>query len=172
MNGNDNTSRNSYGILITPDALLHRRDFLEFTRLHGKKALYECPINKKYNQVGELVCDYGSPIEVGCIYEERPSQKTTRALGWNSQLQEEASIIHLPYDTPNLERGGRVILPSAFDETKGQVFRIVEMSAVSEIYPYALSCEIVPVFEDKFEKSQFNYSKSNLNLLFEEEDDE
>lgn len=171
MNGNENTSRNSYGILITPDAKMHRKWFLEFTRLHGKRALYECPINKKYNQVGELECDYGSPIEVGCIYEERPTQKTTRLLGWNSQLQEEASLIHLPYETENLERGGRVIVPSAFDETKGQVFRIITMSAVGDIFPYAISCAIVPVFENKFDQGQFDYTNSTLNLLFEEEDD-
>ena len=170
MNGDNKTSRNSYGLLINPDALLHRQWFMEFVRLHGKAALYECPVNKTYNQVGELVCDYGSPIEVGCIYEERPRQKTTRKLGWNAQLQEEASLIHLPYDTKNLELGGRVILPSAFDDTKGVVYRIVSMSAVGEIYPYALSCAIVPVFEDKFEKSQLDYQDSTLNLLFEEED--
>lgn len=170
MNGNDNTSRNSYGILVNPDALLHRQWFMEFLRLHGKQALYKCPINKKYNQVGELQCDYGSPIVVGCIYEDRPSQKTTHKLGWNSQLQEEASLIHVPYDTENLELGGRFILPSAFDNTKGEVFRVVSMSAVGEIYPYAISCALVPVFEDMFDKGQFDYTKSNLNLLFEEED--
>lgn len=172
MNGNDNTSRNSYGILINSDALLHRQWFEEMVRLHGEGALYEYPINGKYNQNGEFVCDnYSPPTQVGVIYEQRPKLKTTKLLHWNSQLQDEASLVHIPYNTENLMLNGRVIMPSPYDASKGDVFRIVEMSAVSAIYPDAISCAIVPVWADKFDKSQFDYTNSTLNLLFEEEED-
>ena len=166
------TSRDSYGILINPDALLHRKWFKEFVRLQGINVLYKYPLkNATYKQVGEFVADYSSPQLVGCMFEEHPSQRTTKRLGWVHELSDEASIIHLPYDTENLQEGALVIVPSAFDNTQGRVFRITKMSSVSMIYPWAISCEIVPELKNNFDKSQLSHKKDTFNLLNEEEDE-
>lgn len=164
------TSRNSYGRLLTPDIKLHRKWFKEMVRLIGINCIYKAPITstKHYTQNGELVSDYAPSQLVGCIFEEHPSQKTTRKLGWNSERQEEASIIHVPYDLENLQQGALFIVPSGFDNTKGRVFRVVDISGIM-IYPASLPCKIVPEYVDNFDNSQLSHSQDTFNLLNEEE---
>lgn len=171
MNEDYITSRDSYGILITPDALLYRKWFKEFTRLQGVNVLHKYPLkDKTYTINGEVVATYSSPTPVGCIFEEHPTPKTTRRLGWSTELSEESSIIHLPYDLEGLQLGSLVIIPSPIDKSKGRVFRIKRMSAVSLIYPWAISCELIPEYENKLDKAQLSYEKSNFNLTHFEED--
>jgi len=164
------TSRNSYGRLITPDIKLHRKWFKEMVRLIGVNVIFKAPtIDKRYNTQGELVSKYLSPKLVGCIFDEHPDQKTTKRLGWNSEMQEDASIIHLPYDLEGLEVGALVIVPSGIDDTKGRVFRIVEISNIM-IYPASFACKLIPEYKDNFEQSQFTHERDTFNLLNEEED--
>ena len=166
------TSRNSYGRLITPDIKLHRKWFKEMVRLIGINVIYK-PVsepNKQYSINGEAVTNYLSPMLVGCIFDEHPTQQTTKRLGWNSEMQEDASIIHLPYDLEGLQKDCLVIVPSGIDETKGRVFRIVKISNIM-IYPASYSCMIVPEYEDTFEHSQLTHPTDTFNLLNEEEED-
>ena len=163
------TSRNSYGRLITPDIKLHRKWFKEMVRLIGINVVFKAPNNKVYTTQGEARGDYLAPVLVGCIFEEHPTQQTTKKLGWNAELQEDASIIHLPYDLEGLQKDALVIVPSGIDGTEGRVFRIVRMSNIM-IYPASFACEIVPEYEDTFDKSQLTHAKDNFNLLNEEED--
>lgn len=165
------TSRNSYGVLITPDIKLHRKWFKELTRLIGINVIYK-PVsepNKQYNINGEAITDYLSPVLVGCIFEEHPKQQTTKKLGWNAELQEDASIIHLPYDLKGLQKDCLVIVPSGIDNTQGRVFRIVRISNIM-IYPASFACEIVPEYANNFDESQLTHPKDTFNLLNEEED--
>ena len=163
------TSRNSYGRLITPDIKLHRKWFKEMVRLIGINVVFKAPNNKVYTTQGEARGDYLAPVLVGCIFEEHPTQQTTKKLGWNAELQEDASIIHLPYDLEGLQKDALVIVPSGIDGTEGRVFRIVRMSNIM-IYPASFACEIVPVYASTFEDSQLNHARDTFNLLNEEED--
>ena len=45
------------------------------------------------------------------------------------------------------------------------------MSSVSMMYPWAISCEIVPELVNNFDKSQLSHKKDTFNLLNEEEDE-
>lgn len=164
------TSRDSYGILITPDIKLHRTWFKEMVRLIGVNVIYKAPITstKEYNNVGEIISKYHDPKLVGCIFEEHPNQKTTRKLGWNSERQEDFSIIHVPYDLEGLQQGALFIIPSGLDDGKGRVFRLVDMSTIM-IYPASIPCKLVPEFENNFDQSQMSHSKDTFNLLKEEE---
>ena len=164
------TSRDSYGRLITPDIKLHRKWFKEMVRLMGINVIFKAPtVDKRYNTQGEEVSKYLAPVLVGCIFDEHPTQQTTKKLGWNAELQEDVSIIHLPYDLEGLEKDALVIVPSGIDGTQGRVFRIVRISNIM-IYPASFACEIVPEWGDTFEKSQFTHEKDTFNLLNEEED--
>lgn len=90
-------------------------------------------------------------------------------MGWVSELQENSSIIHVSYDTPNLQVGSLFIIPSGLDNTKGRLFRVVSMSTIF-IYPASVACEIVPEYENDFNDSLHQHKNNSFNLLAEEED--
>lgn len=172
MNEEYKTSRDSYGMLINPDTLLHRKWFKEMVRLIGINVLYKAVVDstKQYTQSGEAITKYAPPVVVGCILDNHPNQWTTRKLGWNSELQEDAIIMHVPYDLTNLQVNALFILPSGIDNSEGRVFRCVRMSN-SMIYPSAIACELVPEYKDNFEHSQMTHPNDTFNLLNEEEDE-
>ena len=138
---------NNYGILINKNAKLHRGWFSEMVKLLGVIAKYRTPLmSSNYTLHGEFkALKYSEPISVGVIFEEHLKQQTAKKLGWNAELQDQASVIHVPYDLPGLEVGCLFEIPSAFDNTKGRLFRVVEMSATM-IYPASISCKIVPEY--------------------------
>ena len=70
----------------------------------GIKVFYRAPMpNKHYTNYTEIDGSYYEPIEVGCIFDEHPTQQTLKKMGWVSELQDSASIIHVPYDLPNIQ---------------------------------------------------------------------
>ena len=112
----DTNEQRKYGILITPDIKLHRQWFKEMTSLIGIQVVYRAPREgKHYTTYAEVKSNYYDPIVVGCIFEEYPTQQTLKKMGWVSELQEGASIIHVPYDLPKLQQGALFIVPSGLD---------------------------------------------------------
>ncbi len=161
------------GQLLNPNNIkLHRKYFAEMTKLLGIQVLYRAPKNSKhYNDYGELDTYYESPIKVGCIFDEHPTQWTMKKLGWNSELQKSTSLINVPYDLPNLQAGSLFIIPSGLDNAQGRVFKVLRMSTIS-VYPASITCEIGPVWENTFEISQFDHRDDNFNLLAEDEEED
>ena len=156
-----------YGILLTPDIRQHRQYFREMCKLIGIRVLYRSPKpGKKYTTYAEIDVNYYPPILVGCIFDEHPSQRTLRKMGWISELDENSSFIHVDYDLPNLQQGSMFIVPSGLDDGKGRLFRVVKM-ATSMVYPASITCEIVPEYIDNFEGVAYGY---DLNALIESED--
>ena len=41
---------------------------------------------KYYTNYTEIESNYFEPIEVGCIFDEHPTQQTLKKLGWVSEL--------------------------------------------------------------------------------------
>ena len=109
------------------------------------------------------------PLLLGCIFNEHPDQKTLKKMGWVSELQESASIIHVPYDLPELQQGALFYLPSGLDNTPSRLFRVVKMQNIM-MYPSSIACEIVPEWENTFNKAQYDHTFNDFNLLNEEED--
>lgn len=163
----DQTS--NYGLLINQNTKLQRKQFIEMTKLLGIKVKYRYPLrNQNYTNNGELFSSYSTPIDVGCILNDHPDIKTTKKLGWNSELVDGAMVISLPYELENLQVGCLVELPSGFDNTPSRLFRITKMSTIM-VYPASISCEIVPEYPDIVEKAEISMFKdSNFNLLNEE----
>ena len=159
--------KNDVGILLTPDIKLQRKYFNQMVKLIGVYVMYQHPISKDYTLHGELDARYSDPVRVACIFEDMPNQKTTSRLGWDAELQENASIIHLPYDLEALQVGCLVQVPSAYDNTPGRKFRITKLSAIP-IYPATIACEIVPEYANAAQKSEVtDFHNSNFNLLYE-----
>ena len=160
------------GLLLNKeDIQLHRNWFKEMVSLLGIQVIYRSPrdSSKHYDGYGELFSFYNDPEVVGCIFDEHPTQKTMRKLGWDTEQMENLSVIHVPYDLPGLQVGALFIIPSGLDNAEGRVFKVITMSNIA-VYPASVACEIGPVIENKFEPSQFDYSHNTFNLLNEEED--
>lgn len=159
------------GLLLDKQNItLQRKYFEELVRLKGINLIYRAPReNKSYNGYGELDAFFYEPKVVGCIFEDHPTQWTMKKLGWDSELQEDVSIIHVPYDTPKLQSGALFVVPSGLDNAEGRLFRVLRMSTIS-VYPASVACQIAPVWDNSFEESQLNHKDNNFNLLKEEED--
>lgn len=162
---------NDYGILINENNIkLHRQYFKEMTRLIGINCIYRSPRNDKHwTTYSEIESNYNEPILVGCIFQEHPDQRTMKKLGWNAELQTEASIISVPYDTPQIQVGSLFIVPGGLDNSKGRLFRVTQLSNIM-IYPASITCQIVPEYYDEFDKSLYDHSSNSFNLLNEEGD--
>ena len=162
----------NYGVLLRDsDIKIHRKYFEEMCKLIGVNVLYYIPKENKYwTTYAEIKTNFYDPILVSCIFEDHPNQYTMKKLGWDSELQENASLISVPYDLEKIQVGAIFIVPSSIDNTKGRVFRVVRMRN-SMIYPSSITCELVPEYENTFSSSEFVYKDSSFNLLNDEEED-
>ncbi len=163
-----------YGLLINKDIKLHRAWFKQMIALHGINCKYRAPLpNKEYDNHGDLITGYRPEITVGCLFEEHPTQKSLKKAGWVAELQEGASIIHVPYDLPGLQTGALFEVPSGIDNGKGRVFRVISLSNIM-IYPASISCEIALEYESNDEPRLIYaaHEKEDMPLLIDREDDD
>ena len=160
-----------YGQLLDPQIKMHRQYFREMCKLLGIYVLYrpiiECDTKNKYTTYAEIDVNYKEPMLIGCIFDEHPTQKTLRKMGWSSELQDNSSFIHVDYDLPELQVGCLFIIPSALDNAVGRIFRVVSMET-GMIYPASVTCEIVPEYINEFD-TVFDYDGSDTCVLGEEE---
>ena len=161
---------NQYGLLFNQnDILLQRKYFEECVTMVGVQVIHRAPRpSKHYTTYAEIESNYFEPQAVGCIFDEHPNQRTMKKLGWNTELGESASLISVPYDLEGLQQGSLFIIPSAFDYTKGRLFRVVEITGIM-IYPASLTCKLVPEFENTFTTDNFNHQYNSFNLLNRED---
>lgn len=162
---------NNYRLLLKQkDILIQRKYFEECIQLLGVKVIHRAPRpGKHYTTYAEIDSNYFAPAITGCIFDEHPNQRTMKRLGWNSELSENASVMSVPYDLDGLQQGSLFVIPSAFDNTKGRLFRVVEISSIM-IYPASLTCKLVPEFENTFTNDSYNHQHNSFNLLNREDD--
>lgn len=159
-----------FGALLTPDAKLHRKYFEELVTLLGIQVFYRAPkSSKRYTTYTEIESLYYPPEAVGVIFDEHPTQQTLKKMGWISELQENASVIHVPYDLKFLQQGALFFIPSGLDNVPNRLFRVTKLSN-SMVYPASISCEIVPEFENSYSIENDNFKSSSFNVLAEEDD--
>lgn len=166
--------KTNYGLLINQDIKLHRTWFKQMTALHGINCKYRAPLkNKEYDGYGDLATGYKPEIIVGCLFEEHPNQKSLKKAGWVAELQEGSSIIHVPYDLPDLQVGALFEVPSGLDTGNGRVFRVISMSNIM-IYPASIACEIALEYESVDEQHLITiaHEKEDMPLLLDREDDD
>ncbi len=165
------STENNYGLLLNEkDIKLQRNYFKEMCNLIGAKVIYRANRpDKHWTTYAEIDSNYYEPIVVDCLFNEFPDQRTMKKLGWVSELDENVSLISVPYDTPNIQVGALFIIPSAFDGAKGRLFRVIRLSTIM-IYPASVTCAMVPEYEDTFDDSAHVFKTSSFNLLNDEED--
>lgn len=158
-----------FGTLLTPDMKFYRRYFEELVRLQGIKVVYYAPRpDKHYTIHGELMSNYQDPEVVGCIFQAYPDQRSLRKRGWVVELQEGSSLISVPYDLHDLQRGALFAIPSGIDNTQGRLFR-VESLLTTMIYPSSVTCEIVPEWEDTIPDNKLNRQQGDFQFLAQED---
>jgi hypothetical protein len=87
-------------------------------------------------------------------------------------LQENSSIIHVPYDLKGLEVGALFEIPSGLDNAKPRLFRVISMQNIM-VYPASIACEIAPEYEDIDEPVlHTNFTQNTLPLLKDNEEDD
>ncbi len=163
-----------YGLLINKDIKLHRAWFKQLTALQGINCRYRAPLkNKEYDIHGDLQTGYKPEILVGCLFVEHPDQKSLKKAGWVAELQEGSSIIHVPYDLPDLQVGALFDVPSGLDTGKDRTFRVISMSNIM-IYPASIACEIALEYESNDEQRLITaaHEKEDMPLLIDKEDDD
>lgn len=160
----------NYGLLINQDTKLHRQYFDEMSRLIGIKVIYRAPRkDKQYTTYAEVDSNYQEPLVTYCIFNEHPDQKTLKKMGWISELQDNASLIHVRYDLPDIQQGALFIVPSGLDNAKGRLFRVVQLSN-SMIYPASITCEIVPEYIDTMDRSLSDHEDNSINIISQDND--
>lgn len=165
----DTNITNKYGTLLTPDIKLHRQWFKEMVKMHGINVIYRAVKDgKKWTNYAELDTNFEPPTLEGCIFDEHPTQQTLKKMGWVSELQESASLIHVRYDLPNIQVGCLFIIPSGLDNANGRVFRVTKLTN-GIVYPASIMCELVPEYENTFNPSSHDHKYNSFNLLEEEE---
>ena len=192
--------RQDTGILLSDKNIkLHRMWFKQMTDLLGLKVLYRAPKDdiKKYNLYGEMNADefnmqpktaeeieaesdddkarelYEPVQEVWSIYDEHPTQKTMRKLGWNAEMADSSVIIHVPYDLEKLQAGALFWIPAGIDSAEPRLFRVLRISNIA-VYPASVACELGPVLVDTMPSSiinSFDASVSSFNILNDESED-
>ena len=156
------------GLLLNKQNLeLQRGYFNEMVTLLGINVIYKAPKNsmKDYSLHGNLEAAYEPGVLCGCIFDEHPTIKTMRTLGWNTELSESSSVIHVPFDLEGLQQGGRFIIPNPYKASEGRLFRIISISSTM-VYPASFACEIAPEYETKTSASEIrDFTKTDFNLL-------
>lgn len=162
------------GILLNDQNIkLHRQWFKQMCTLLGINVQYRAPIDgtKDYNLYGELDAHYEPAITVGCIYDEHPTQKTMRKLGWNAEMADTSTVIHVPYDLKNIQAGALFIIPAGIDTAEDRVFRVLRMSNIA-VYPASIACELAPVLKNSLpDSATADFTESNFNLLGDESEE-
>ena len=160
----------NYGLLINQDTKLHRQYFDEMSRLIGIKVIYRAPRkDKQYTTYAEVDSNYQEPLVTYCIFNEHPDQKTLKKMGWVSELQDNASLIHVRYDLPDIQQGALFIVPSGLDNAKGRLFRVTQLSN-GMIYPASITCEIVPEYIDTMDNSLSDHEDNSINIISQDND--
>jgi hypothetical protein len=164
-----------YGFLLSKNNIqLHRTYFKEMVKLLGINCKYRAPLsNKENDSYGDLQTGYKPAIIVGCLFEEHPNQKSLKKAGWVAELQEGSSMIHVPYDLPDLQVGALFEVPSGLDTGKGRLFRVIGMSNIM-VYPASIACEIALEYESNDEQHLITTAleREDMPLLIDKEDDD
>lgn len=164
---------NNYGLLINKDIKLHRTWFKQMVALHGINCNYYAPkTSSTFDIHGDLQANYFQPQTVGVIFEQYPDQKTLRKMGWVAQLQQGSSIIHVPYDLPNLQVGALFDIPSALQGAERRLFRVISMQTIM-IYPASIACQIALEYETDTTESQVaDFAQSDFTMLRDNQEDD
>lgn len=150
--------------IIQNDAKIFRKYANEALDAYGiPSAYFQLKPGKTYKSAGELSGCYYDPIRTKIIFDQVPSLRTLKKIGWVTEFDTQQPIVHVKYDLPGLEVGCLFNVKDPFSKTKGRLFRITKMSA-GILYPALITCQIVAVLGDEPEETVNPYD--GLDSIF------
>ena len=140
--------------LVKADSLIMRKYFQEALRLYGIDCNYYSikEGTKSQNVNGEFSAEYNDPIPSQLIFDQVPTVTTLKKLGWVTEADKSAPLIHVNFDLPNIEVGCLFTIEDPLRPGKGRLFRITKLS-VGIIYPMCVTAQVVAVLGDEPEKT-------------------
>lgn len=159
------------GELFNKDATIYRKFFKEQAKLLGIKVQYCYPIDMEFTTHSqENPRGYSEPIDLDIIFDQSPKLKTLRKLGWVSEdKSDKPYMIQVPYDTPNLQKGCLIILPSPLPLAGSKVFKITDIT-VDQILPDSWYCKVAPKFEVMGKIKPEDYKDKSYSYLKVDQD--
>lgn len=143
------------GMLIRNEALLQRRYFKEMCKLVGISCAYQWVTDKEYTIHSEKNFKYSQPIRMNIILNENPTIETLNTYGWLSELGDTLPIIaHIPFDTPNLMVGCRIMLATIKGTDRPRLFDITRIGSNLE-YPDSYTVALAPVLDQFPQRNQY-----------------
>ena len=86
-------------------------------------------------------------------------------------MQDQLTVISVPYDLENLQIGCLFEIPSAYDNTPGRKFRVVEMYTIP-IYPASITCRLALEYESQVSQADTKmFVNTDFNLLKQENEE-
>jgi len=155
------------GLLNRQDAKIFRQYFSEMVKLIGQSVGYQYVVEKKMTIHSEDNSTLSMPIRLDVLFDENPSVDTLNTLGWTSELNtQQPIVVNVPYNTPKLSVGARMIIESVDGTPRPRVFKVTKIVSDLE-FPDAYTCAIVPVFDQYEQKNQ--YTLVNTEKLNQDE---
>ena len=94
-----------------------------------------------------------------------------RMLGWDAELNDTTTVIHVPYDLDQLQAGCLFIIPAGLDHVEPRVFKVIRMSNIA-IYPSSIACELGPMYiNDDIPSNLTDFTQSTFNVLDDESEE-
>lgn len=152
------------GLLTQPDATLYRGFFKEMSKLRGIHVQYRYPIKISSTIHAEMNTKLSDPIEMDIIFQENPSVRTLKSIGWVSEIGDDKPYVaQLPFDTPELQVESVITIPPFYEiNSRSRDFKITSITTLLE-FPDCLTCTLAPIFDTKFINK--DYDTSNYNYL-------
>lgn len=152
------------GLLTQQDATLFRGWFKEMAKLRGIHVIFQGIKSSETTVHGEILpVEFEDPVEIDVIFDENPSVKTLRKIGWISiDPQDKPYLMQLPFDTPNLAAEARIKIPPINSVGKERTFKITNITTLLE-YPDCWTCTVVPVPDSDKPKNVYSDGYNYVN---------
>lgn len=154
------------GLLTNNDAKIFSQWFKECCRLRGISVKYVYPVTENVTIYSEIQPEFSDLIDLDILFDENPTVKTLKRIGWVSEDPEDKpAIAHLPIDTPYLMTKARILIPPIGQAIPGRWFEVTSIHSNLE-YPDSYTVTLAPVFNS--EKAKTNYEETNYNYVEDE----
>lgn len=151
--------------VLQNDLLIFRRHAEEVLDLYGIPARYYQPKpGHHWTVAGEISANYFDPIPTRVLFDQVPTVSTLKKLGWVTELDTGASLIHVAYNTPGIAFGALYEVKDPLTPDTGRLFRVTKLS-VGILYPAMVTCQIVPVVGEDPEETVQPYEGHKSIIL-------
>ena len=151
------------GLLTQQDSTVFRGWFEEMAKLLGFRVGYQFPLGDTKTIHSEPNMPMSIPIDLDIIFNENPTLDTLKKHGWVVEIGEQKPVVaQVPYNTPNLQRYSRFIIPPVGTIIDERIFEVTAISTILE-YPDCWTVRLAPVY--KTIQNSHDFTKTNYSMI-------